>query len=201
MKKLIFMLLSIFVIANLSAQDIKLIGRENYKTFSPTATDTVKGTTAGLTYSWEIPKTIDPPYLYDHFIELDSLHTHANIWVVLQGCYDINDTTNQWHTISSVKWQVSTGDTLIRFNNLAQSSTIGSHTITTTAFNIFAMDSILYDDTLHIPAITQTVAAQTVTKTYNGVYNYQRIYVFGTHSTSGVHVDKIRLAFIKPKSD
>lgn len=159
---------------------------------------------------------IDKDYWYNYNITVDidtnTDATDQTVSCILAG----SDDNVNYTTITDVTFGV-TQDTIIYYSNAVvatEAQSIAQHTRTTaahvildttTAYDIWAMDSIIYDDTLHVPAIslernvpaqTQTVAAQTITNTITAggkMWHYLRVRLTGDAAASAVELQAIRV--------
>ena len=162
---------------------------DNYKLYTGVASDTVNGATT-LAIDFYVEYAKEGRYTLSFWIDGDTLTgCTGNTTIQAQGLYDLTygTTTNVG---SSITWTSSSAVYLANTNlntysvAVAGTETNAQHTETTAAFNIFTYDSLLYDDTLHVPQQVNTVAAQTVT-----------VAVTNTVTLPGVDFPYIRILF------
>jgi len=141
----------------------------DYHVDAGVAGDSVLGIAAT---EWTIRVLRDDLYRYDIYVKIDTVVALSN-----NGTFSLwgkNTVDMDYKQIGdSVVWYMTDyADTTIRFNNItnravttnaSHTETTAEHTRTTAAYNIWAYDSLIYDDTLHVPAQTQTVAEMTET--------------------------------------
>jgi hypothetical protein len=193
MKRLFVLIGIIAFFAIGQAQDVTISKAANYGYYTGLAGDTcIYGTTWDVIFAVELAR--DSRYMISHTIQADTMAgSSGNITIQVYGSYDL---VNYTAIGSAVTWSAasavySANVNLNTYTTLASGTlTDAQHTRTTAAFNITTTDSLLYDDTLHVPAQTQTVAAQTftdartVTVTVPGV-DFRYIKVLFTAASGG----------------
>lgn len=200
MKKLIF-LLGLIAFLGVNAQEIIVEEGVNYAYYTGTADDTINGV-ATMDAIFYVKLAAKARYILSWMASGDTLvGCDGNVTIQPQGSYDgvvysnIGSSTT-WTTTANYDANTS----INTYTTLASGTlTNAQHTRTTAAFNIWAYDSLIYDDTLHVPAQTQTVAAQTftdartVTVTLPGCdYRFIKILFTGA-SSARVEIDKVAI--------
>jgi len=229
MKKLIFLALICFVFLSVDSQTINMKGK-NFDDHVPSgvAGDSVLGIAAT---EWTIRVLRDDLYRYDIYYKADTVVALANnMTVSLWGKH--TDDQDYVQVGDSVVWYMTGADTTVRFNNVtnravttnaSHTETTAQHTRTTAAhvvtdtiaaFDIWTMDSVIYDDTLHVPqivndrdvaaqtqtveAMTNTVAAQTLTEAEQRVgWGWLMVRAHCSGSTGKGVIERITVAILK----
>lgn len=230
MKRLISLFLGVLFVVISFAADKYIKAGIGYASYTGGAADTINGVaTCDVVFAVE---NIGP-YTIGLYAEGDTLTgCNGNVTIQVSGSYDESGTYT--NIGSSITW-TTTADysASTMYNTYSSATTIAQHTITSVgadtirshaiscvgadtvrAFNMTTIDSLLYDDTLHVAAQpiytsetqtvaaqpiytsgTQTVAAQTITETVTmpGV-DYRFIKVLFTGASSArVEIDKVGL--------
>ena len=164
MKK--YLVLIFILIASVSfSQDIIVKKGINRGVYTGSASDTINGatTTDAVFY---IEYAAYGRYTLSYYVSGDTLNgCSGNVTIQPRGSYDGVTYSNLG---SSVTWTTTAdydGNTSQNTYTVAESGSTAQHTRVTAAYDIYTLDSLLYDDTLHVPQQTQTVAAQTWTNT------------------------------------
>lgn len=194
MKKLLlsFIFLSVVIFAYSQGTHIYLDSDESVIKYDGKTGDTLRADSALYKYI-----TIKEPGYYNYTIEIDAdtVATAGYITTSLYGRFNLYD---DWTFIDSVHWAL-TVDTIMIFSNTTDytnSETIAQHTITIPAF-VIAQDSVTqpyFADSVRIPALTQTIAAQTITNTVTqGGVNWPELKILlqATSSTAKITIDDI----------
>jgi hypothetical protein len=197
MKKLgLFIALICFVFSSFG-QTINMKNQNrDYHEDSGVAGDSVLGIAQT---EWTIRVLRDDLYRYNIYVTIDTVVGLSNNMTISFWGRE-NDQMDWQYIGDSVTWYMNNADTTVRFNNVTNNAvtTIAQYTATTAAFDIWAMDSILYDDTLHVPQQTQTVAAQTLTQAEQRVtWGWLRIKAHCTGATGKGVLERIDVAILE----
>jgi hypothetical protein len=184
MKKLIFLLFALipmFAFSQVSTTYDKYVSANaNYATYTGKVTDTINGvaTTDAIFFIEQSQKSW---YVFSYMVSGDTLTGCAgNVTIQPMGSYDGVTYTNVG---SAVTW-TTTADYDANSTVNTYTEVNASHTVITTAYNEIATNEITTDqDTVAVPQITNTVAAQTTTVTLPGTdYRYIKIKLTGASS-------------------
>lgn len=160
----------------------------DYAEYTGLATDTINTSTTVDAVFWV--RNGMSRYTIGYTISIDTLLGGGGDAITFQpqGSYDGTAYSNIG---SAVTWAAAASvDTNITLNtytkvNASHTETMSGNSVVA-AYNIWTVDSLLYDDTLHVPAQTttdarvKTVAAQTTTITLPGVdYKFIKILLTG----------------------
>ena len=202
MKRLILIITAIFFASILNAQ-IAFKENETFKTYTGVAGDT-------LNSSRLLTKSIFlglKDYAYDYHIQVaaDSSGDATDITCRLRGSMD----GSTWENIGdAIIWYVTTDDTTFTYSSFTKTNTatatIAQYVITQSAYNIVqdsATIQLNYADTIRVPAITNTVGAQTITtsETYaDGVaWRYLQVYFLGAGAGSDMKLTDLKIRILK----
>jgi uncharacterized protein YneR len=223
MKRIILLSLVALVAIALSAQNVFMKPSQTYAKYIGVASDVIDA-------AENLDKifVVNKDYWYHYYATVDidtntdaSDNTLSCLW---EGSFD----NTNWITLDDVTFYVS-DDTVIYFSDTtgiteSTSTSIASYVIydtteayiitdTIASFNVWCYDSLIYDDTLHVPQITndkdvaqtaleRTVSAQTITTTNTvtpgGVmYQYLRFRLTGDAAGSEAELQSIDLKIVR----
>lgn len=198
MKKFILILIGLFAIATLQAQDFALSPKGTYVSYTGVAADTVTGAT---TISRTVKINKDYLYYYNLLVDIDTLTGGGDepVSCVLSG----SDDNVNFTTITDVTFGASV-DTIFSYTNISATGTqtLGSYTSTQAAFVVLADTTGLsgyFADTLSYPEVVTTISAQTITipSEIGIMWRYLKLTLTGDGSSAKIELEAIRVKIVK----